>query len=85
MPDPLDRLRDGERPCHVAADLGIRRRTLRNRARKAGVPPHEPGRPVIFDQTKIRGLYQDLGTYAKVADVIGCSVTTVRRAVMGRR
>jgi hypothetical protein len=63
----------------------MNRRTLRHQARKAGIPPCDPGRPRVFDHCRIRGLYQELGTYAKVAAVIGCGVTTVRRAVTRRR
>lgn len=85
MTDPLTRLRHGEPIGIVAADLGITRRALRQRAARAGILPCVPGRRRQFDHCRIRGLYQELGTYGAVAEIVGCNVTTVRRAVVGRR
>jgi hypothetical protein len=38
----------------------------------------------LFDPQRCRDLYAELRSYRKVAEVLGCSYDTARRAVMGR-
>jgi hypothetical protein len=67
----------------IEAETGMCQKRIHTMAKEYGIQ-RRPRCSHLFDPDRLRSLYADLKSYRKVAEVMGCSYDTARRAVMGR-
>ncbi len=67
----------------IEVETGMGKKRIHNLAREYGIQ-RRPRCAHLFDPVKMRELYATHRSYRKVAEVMGCSYHTARRAVIGR-
>ena len=67
----------------IEAQTGVCQRRIHKLAQEYGIQ-RRPRCAHLFDPQRCRDLYAELRSYRKVAEVLGCSYDTARRAVVGR-
>ncbi len=68
----------------ISAETGISLKWLNTLMRREGIQ-RRPGGGPRYSPSECLEMFAKFGTYAAAADVIGCSVSTVARAVQGAR